>query len=145
MKKNEIQNRFSAVSAQAREQNLSTLEEARMLFENMSEEAGRQVRIEQEDARHRSPLVKALLALALISCFFAIGTGIYGVYNFPDAPLRQKGEVYTGKRGQPRTREDFERFTLWQKALFISFGSTFLLAFSFAALDAREKRRWLSK
>lgn len=141
MKNDDLQNRMSAISAQAGEQNTGAMDEARMLFEQMTAEVKRQTEIEREDARHRSLLVKMLLTLTLISALLGAATGIYGIYNFPDAPLRQRGDIYTGKGGQPRTDADYERFLLWKNALFGAFGSTFLLGFSFAVLDAREKRR----
>ncbi len=79
--------------------------------------------------------------MTLASTLFAAGAFGYGIYNFPDAPIKQKGEVYTSKHGQPRTNEDYERFTLREKAVWDSFGSTFILAFVFTALEASEKRR----
>lgn len=141
MKKTELQERISAISAQAAKENKGTLGEARMLFDELSKEARRQAEIEQEDRRHRSLFVKTLLALTLISVCAAAFVGGYGIYYFPDAPVRQKGDAYVGRRGKIHTRESYERFVIWQKALFASFGSTFFFAFAFGIMDSREKRR----
>ena len=140
MKNDSFQKRAMQIAQDSARQQ-DSVDAVRTVFEQMTAEAKRQSEIERKDARHRSPLVKLLLALTLASVLSAAAIGVYGIYNFPDAPLRQNGDVYTGKRGQPRSREDFERFNLWKNALFGSFGSTFLLGFAFAALDTREKRR----
>ena len=119
----------------------STFDEARDLFEQMSGEARRRVEADRLEARNRSSFVKILRALALISVLAAIFALGYGFYNFPDAPIRQKNGAYAGKQGQPRTREDFERFNLWEKILITSGGAAVLFCFAFAVADVREKRR----
>ena len=125
-------------------QQLGAFEEASRLFEHMRGEVKRQSEIEREAERHRSSFVKALFALMLVSCLLAVGVGVYGIYNFPDAPVREKQGVYSGKYGKPYEKEDFERFVVWKQALFASFAATFTLGFTFAALDKRERRRWKS-
>jgi hypothetical protein len=141
MKKNEFQNRLSSISAQAAEQKQGTLDEARMLFEEITGEVRRQAKIEEEEARHRSPLLKFLFGLLLLSVLSAAAVGIYGIYNFPDAPVREKADGYAGKYGKPYTKEDFEGFVIWKKSLFASFAATFTLGFTLALLETRERRQ----
>ena len=51
-----------------------------------------------------------VIALVLAA---AIAMG-YGIYRFPDAPIRQCGEnCFQGKQGQPRSQADFEAFNTW--------------------------------
>lgn len=51
--------------------------------------------------------------VVVVATFAALALG-YGVYRFPDAPIRQCGEnCFAGKQGQFRTREDYETFTRW--------------------------------
>ena len=141
MRKPDFQNRLSAISTQSREQNQNSLDQARMLFEEISGEVRRQSEIEREAERHRNPFLKFLLGLLLISIFCAVSVGIYGIYNFPDAPLKQNGEIYTGKHGKPYTKEDFERFVRWKNALFVSFAASFMLGFTFTLLETRGRRK----
>lgn len=141
MKNTDFKQRLSAISEKAAEQNQGAFGEARMIFDEMMSEVNRQAEIEREDRRRRSLFVNSLLVLTLISVLAAVPVGTYGIYNFPDAPIRQKGEIFTGRRGKPHTRESYERFVIWQKALFISFGSTLLFGFAFGIADSREKRR----
>ena len=83
---------------------------------------------------------RVLLALAIAAVLAAAGTGIYGVYKFPDAPIRETAAGYAGKGGTPRTREDFESFQRWKRVMFIAFPSAFTLGFAYALLDSRRRR-----
>ena len=122
-------------------QTKGAFDEARDLFEQMSNEARRQAEVEKEAARNRSPLVKILLALTITACLAAAITFFYGFYAFWDAPIRPAGAGFVNKQGQPRTKEDYENFKLWEKALLFSVGSAFALAIAFGIADSREKRR----
>lgn len=133
---------FQSPPAQA-PQPKGALDEARSLFEKMAGEAGRQAERQQKDARARGPVAKILLALTLTACLFAAVTGIYGIYYFPDAPIRQtESGGYVGKVGKPHTREEFEAFTRWKQAMVIAFPSAlaFGLAFAIAENLGRRKR-----
>ena len=97
--------------------------------------------LEQKETRLRGPLARILLVLTIAVCLLAAATGLYGVYNFPDAPIRQTGSGYVGKGGKPHTREEFERFILWQQVMFIVFPSAFVLGFAFAITDSAKRRK----
>lgn len=117
------------------------MDEARELFRRGMEEAKRHTASEREAARTRGPLARALLALTIAACLLSVAVGVYGVYNFPDAPIRQTREGYVGKYGKPRTREDYESFVRWKAALLVVFPSAFVLAFAFALADGAGRRR----
>ena len=119
----------------------NAFEEASRLFGHMTSEVKRQSEIDREADRNRSPLVKAFFALALLSCLLAVGVGAYGIYSFPDAPIKENGSEYSGKYGKPYKKDDFEKFVLWKQSLFVSFAAVFTLGFTGAALDARERRK----
>ena len=119
----------------------NSLDEAGRLFNHMMGEVKRQSKIEREAERHRSPMLKALGWLFLMSALSAAAIGIYGIYNFPYAPLREKNGAYYGKYDTPVTKTDYERYVVWMPALFVSFGATFALGFTFAALDSRNRRK----
>ncbi|HEY8560949.1 MAG TPA: hypothetical protein VIL74_11300 [Pyrinomonadaceae bacterium] len=125
--------------------NENAFDEARDLFAQMSDEARRRAELGREagrnEARRRSPLVKVLLAVTIVACLAAAVTFGYGLYAFPDAPLRKSYAGFANKQGLPRSEEDFRKFKIWEKVLFTSFGAALLGAFSFAALNARERRR----
>ena len=122
-------------------QNAGNMEEARIIFEDMSRQIKDLYAEDREAERHRSPLVKTLGWLCLLSALIAAGVGIYGIYNLPYAPIRERGGAYFGRYDTPSTKEDYEKYQIWSKAFFISFGVTFTLGFSFAALDSRERRK----
>lgn len=120
-------------------------EEGRMIFEGMLQRVEDLSKTEREAERRRRPLVKTLGWLCLLSGLFAVGTGIYGYYNLPYAPIREVNGKYYAKYDRPATGEDYAKYQIWSKALFISFGATFALGFTFAALDARERKRSKAK
>ena len=69
-------------------------------------------------SRVRSPsLVRAYKAsFAIFVVVFA-----YGMYRFPDGPLREVDGKYFGKRGVPHTREEYVQYRVWTVALFGTF------------------------
>ncbi|HJQ67660.1 MAG TPA: hypothetical protein VKA70_01725 [Blastocatellia bacterium] len=62
-----------------------------------------------------------------------------GIYKWPDAPIRETAGGYVGKTGKAHTREDYELFNIWLKALFISFPLAF--AVNFIAVIANRRRK----
>jgi hypothetical protein len=87
------------------------------------------------------PLARALRALTVAACLAAGAVMAYGIYNFPDAPIRPAAGGYAGKHGEPRTREDFEAFVRWERTLFVVFPSAFALGFASAWADRARRRR----
>jgi hypothetical protein len=71
------------------------------------------------------------LALTIIASLLAAATMFYGMYHFPDAPIRQTAGGYVGKGGRARTQQDFEAFLKWEKAMLIVFPSVFVFGFAF--------------
>lgn len=128
-------------SEQVSPQSGGVMDETRELFRRGVEEAKRQSESERAAARGRGPLARVLLALTIVACLMAVGAGVYGAYNFPDAPIRQAGEGYVGKYGEPHTREEFEAFGRWKTLMFVAFPSAFVLAFAFALADGAGRRR----
>lgn len=118
-----------------------TLAEVRAMYERMRGEAERQAEAQRLEAKTRGPLTRVLLALTLLACLLAVATGIYGVYNFPDAPIRQTDAGYRGKTGTVRTRADYESYLKWKSALLVTFPAVFVFGFAFAIADTREKRK----
>ena len=112
------------------------LDEAREIYDKMSSLAER----DRKAARQKGPVVKVLLIVCILSALLAGATMIYGVIAFPDAPIRQTGSSYVGKQGAPHTREDYERFLLWEKFLFLGFGLAFLTGFGAVAAEKLGRR-----
>ena len=104
----------------------------------MSVQAGRDSR---RGEKARGPFARLLLGLTLAACLLTAATMCYGIYNFPDAPLRQTAGGYAGKHGGARTREDYERFVAWEKAMLVAFPAVFVLAFAFALADAGRRAK----
>ena len=89
----------------------------------------------------RGALTRTLLALTLLAVTTAAATALYGVYHFPDAPIRASASGYVGKTGAPHTREDYERFLRWSLVMWTAFPTAFILGASFVYSDTRDRRR----
>ena len=118
-----------------------SFDEVRELFDRMAGEAARQAEVERKAAKTRRPLAKILLAFTLASSLFAAATMFYGMYYFPDAPIRQKAEGYVGKGGTARKQEDFEAFLQWEKAMLVAFPMVFVFGFGFGITEAIHSRQ----
>jgi hypothetical protein len=86
-------------------------------------------------------VARLLLVLTIAAGLLAVATMFYGVYNFPDAPIRQTTGGYEGKGGRARTQEDFEAFIAWEKAMIVVFPAVFGLGFASVCIDAMQRRK----
>jgi hypothetical protein len=133
--------RLKSILTAAPQEGASTLEQARALYDQLSREVPHLIEEERAKDRARGPLAKALLATSLFIGVLAAGVLFYGVIRFPDAPIRQVGTGYVSKAGKPRTRQEFEQFKLWEKALVGTFGFVFLVCVSTACADKLKRSR----
>src|SRR5262245_33901559 len=85
----------------------------------------------------RSPVATALRALTIVAAVSAVTTLLYGLYMFPDAPIRAGASGYVGKAGTSHTAQEFERFLMWERAMLIAFAGTFLFGFAYEILRRR--------
>ena len=118
-----------------------TLDEARDLFDRMSGEAVRQSEVERKEAKLRRPLARILLALTIAASLLAAATMFYGMYCFPDAPIRQRAGGYVGKGGSARTQADFELFLSWEKTMLTVFPLVFVFGFAFGITEVVQRRK----
>jgi hypothetical protein len=127
--------------AQAASEKQGSPGEARDLFERMAGEAVRQSEVERKEAKSRRPVTRILLALTIAASLLAAATMFYGIYYFPDAPIRQTSGGYAGKGGGRRTQGDFEAFLRWQKATLVVFPLVFGFGFAFGLTEVMQKRK----
>ena len=67
-----------------------------------------------------------LIAQILFGVFLVVFA--YGLYRFPDAPIRQVGGQYVGKYSAIHSREDFEQLRIWERVYITTFAATFVSA-----------------
>lgn len=111
------------------------------LTRRLISDARQSVEADRREAAPRGRLTRALLALTLLAVAAAIATAAYGVYNFPDAPIRPSGGGYAGKTGRPHTRSDYERYLNWSVVMWTTFPAAFVAGAAFAYSDARDRRK----
>jgi hypothetical protein len=117
------------------------LDEVGEIFERATGEVARVSEQERAAAKGRGPVARVLLGLTIASVLLTATTMFYGIYKFPDAPIRQTAGGYVGKGGGARTREDFEAFNAWKTTLLFVVPSAFVFAFAFTIADARRRRK----
>jgi hypothetical protein len=66
-----------------------------------------------------------LRRFGLVVTLSFITTAVVGVVFFPYAPIRQVGGEFIDKSGQSRTAEEYHRFVLWERTLFVT-GTAFI-------------------
>lgn len=140
MRKTEPQN-LPSPPRQPLQQNQGALDEAEALFERMLGEATRPSGFGHNQPQRRSAVARLLLVLTMVACLLAAATGLYGAYNFLDAPIKKTESGYVGKGGKIHTQEEFEAFILWKQVMFIIFPSAFVLGFAFGITDAMQRRK----
>lgn len=91
------------------------------------------------DTPRSGPIARILGGLTIAAALLAAATLVYGIVNFPDAPLRSTDRGYVGKGGTPRTEADYAAFQRWETTLFVVFPSTFALAFAYAVANRGPK------
>ena len=67
-----------------------------------------------------------LLAKVLFGVFLVAFA--YGLYRFPDSPIRYVDGQYVGKYGALHSREDFEQMKLWERAYIGTFIASLISA-----------------
>ena len=65
---------------------------------------------------------------------------IYGIYNYPSAPFRQRAGKFQDKGGNPVSESEYAGFVRWEYALLISGAGTFVFAFA-GLLFTRKDRK----
>lgn len=90
-----------------------------------------------------SRIAKSLNIAAAILGLFCACTMIYGIYNYPYAPIRQRSGTFQDKRGNLFSESEYAGFVRWEYALFISGAGTFALVFA-GLLFTRKGRKGTS-
>lgn len=73
-----------------------------------------------EDRRNPKPLWVNLLGLTGFAlAAVAVGLLFYGVYMWPDAPIRWTPNGYMGKTKVPHSQESYDAYLQWQQTLFV--------------------------
>ena len=111
------------------------------LIRELIAQARARAEADRAEAASRGPVRKLLLLMTVAAFLSAGATTIYGIYHFPDAPIRAVGGGYAGKGGTARTRQEYENYLSWTRAMWITYPATFLLASVLMWADDRGRRR----
>jgi hypothetical protein len=116
------------------------ISQTRALYNQLSGEARRLAQHDVDAVRRRGPVAKALLVACILAVLSAAVTLVYGFISFPDGPIRETAAGYVGKHGEPHTRDDYERYKLWEKLVGASLGLAFLTGLGAVAAERKDKR-----
>jgi hypothetical protein len=111
------------------------------LASSMIADARTRIEAEHRDAPRHGAVSTIALVLAVLSVLAAGVTTIYGIGWLPgDIPIRQSGDGFVGKTGKAHSRAEFEAYTTWSTAMFVTYPATFALWFLYAAVRKRDRR-----
>ena len=113
--------------------------ETRDLYQDLVAKAKESERKSKGDTQ-AGPLAKVLFTCCVCGALVAIGSMVYGIIKYPEAPIRQTASGYVTKHGTPKTQQDYESFIVWETVLFASIGSSFLTGFAGAAAEKLRRR-----
>jgi hypothetical protein len=85
--------------------------------------------------------LKALQFAGVAMVLAAALTLAYGIFKFPDAPIRQTATGVVGKTGLPHTREDYELFELWERSVLVVVPLAFAVCAAAVIAEKRNKKR----
>lgn len=66
---------------------------------------------------------------------------LYGLINYPAAPIRQVGDKFLDKRRSEYTAEEFRAFEAWETTLFTYYGCGIPVVMLIVAVDKMRKKR----
>lgn len=117
-------------------------ESVREVFDRALEYARVEAERERLDAAERTGIFwKLLTAVQIGSILVAVAVGGYGIFMIDEPPIRQTRAGYVSKSGRPRTREDFERYRMWERGMFVTVPGAIAINFAGMYLKDRHKRR----
>jgi hypothetical protein len=114
---------------------------ARSLFNQLTGEVTRRAMQERAEAQRRGPVARRMYGVCGAAGILAAVTLFYGFLRFPDAPIRETRSGYVSKTGAPHTRQQYEQFRTWEKAVVTTFALTFVIGFAAAAAESMERRK----
>lgn len=116
-------------------------EDVIQLTQRLISEARVRAEDEQRSAAPVRGLSRVIMVIAILGTMSAGIATVYGIIWMPgDIPIRRSGEVYVGKTGKTHTRDDFERYETWSRAMFTTYPASIALWFLFAGLRKRDRR-----
>ena len=60
---------------------------------------------------------RPVTAIRVLTAIGALLVGGWGLYWWPDAPVRPTTDGYASKTGRRVSREEYDRFVVWERAL----------------------------
>ena len=71
----------------------------------------------EKKARPFGGSIKNIIIVTYVLIFGAVM--LYGAFTWRYAPIRQVNGQYVDKRGAAHTAEDYRRFVLWERSMFV--------------------------
>ena len=101
-------------------QRIKPIDEARALYRRYVNYAVRDInRLHQAGENTKPVWLRIVNLIGILAVVLAVVILAYGVYRWPDAPIRQTANGYAGKTGVAHTGEEYELFKDWEKSLLV--------------------------
>ena len=75
--------------------------------------------------------------IGILAVVLAVVILAFGVYRWPDAPIRQSAGGYAGKTGVAHTGEEYELFKDWERSLLVIVPLAFIVNIGAAIMSKR--------
>ncbi len=135
-------NDTSSTSPAPQPQRISPIDEARALYKRYVNFAVRDInRLHRAGGNTKPAWLRIVDLIGILAVVLAVMVLAYGVYKWPDAPIRQTASGHAGKTGVAHTREEYELFKDWEKSLLVVVPVAFIVNIGAAVIWKRRGKR----
>jgi hypothetical protein len=121
-------------------QRINPIDEARALYKHYVNYAVRDIdRLHTAGVNTKPVWLRIVELIGILAVVLAVVILAYGVYKWPDAPIRQTASGYAGKTGVAHTSEDYELFKDWEKSLLVIVPVAFIVNIGAAVIWKRRR------
>lgn len=128
---------FSASPASQSERT-NPIAEARALYRRYVNYAVQDIERLHQSGKNAKPIwLRIVHLIGILAVVLAVVILAFGVYTWPDAPIRQTASGYTGKTGVAHTEQEYELFKDWEKSLLVVVPLAFIVNIGAAIISKR--------
>ena len=120
---------------------INPIAEARALYKRYVNYAVRDInRLHKAGVNTKPAWLRIVDLIGILAVVLAVVILAYGIYKWPDAPIRQTASGYAGKTGVAHAREEYESFKDWEKSLLVVVPLAFVVNIGAAVIWKRRAK-----
>jgi hypothetical protein len=127
-----------ATSDAPQPERIKSFDEARALYRRYVNYAVEDINRPHPAGENAKPVwLRIVNLIGILAVVLAVVILAFGVYAWPDAPIRQTASGYAGKTGVAHTGEEYELFKYWEKCLLVVVPLAFIVNIGAAIISKR--------